>query len=61
VRFSVGAAIGEMSKDQPELVRAELESWNTKDPIIGNTYVFAARHLHSKMGGVFTAPAAPAA
>jgi 3-methyladenine DNA glycosylase AlkC len=61
VRFSVGSAFGEMGKDHPDLVRAELEGWNTKDPIISNTYTFAARHLHSKMGRVFTAPATPTA
>jgi len=54
VRFSVGVAVAEISQDFPDLVKAELEKWNTKDAFTGNTYVFASRQLHSHMGRVYS-------
>jgi 3-methyladenine DNA glycosylase AlkC len=60
VRFSVGVAVAEISQDFPDMVKAELEKWNTKDAYTGNTYVFASRQLHSHMGKVFTDQTKPA-
>jgi 3-methyladenine DNA glycosylase AlkC len=50
VRFSVGHALSEISKDFPELVAKELESWNTFYTPVRNTYLFASRHLKNETG-----------
>jgi 3-methyladenine DNA glycosylase AlkC len=55
VRFSAGRALAEISEDFPELVLKELRSWNLNHPPVKNTYQFAAKHLHSRMGVLFTA------
>jgi hypothetical protein len=54
VRFSAGRVLAEISEDFPDLVLKELRSWNLHHPPIKNTYQFAAKHLHAKMGMLFT-------
>lgn len=54
VRLSAGRALAEVSVDFPELVLKELKTWNLKSAPVKHTYSFAARHLHSKMGNLFT-------
>ena len=56
VRFSVGRAMAEISQDCPNEVMEELKSWNTRDAAIKHTYMYAAKHLQSRMGGVFGNP-----
>ena len=51
VRFSVGRALAEMSEDFPELLKAELKTWNLHYPPVKHTYMFASKHLHTEMTG----------
>ena len=53
VRFSVGRALAEVSEDFPDLVLKELKTWNLHHPPVKHTYMFAAKHLHAKMGDAF--------
>ena len=53
VRFSVGRALSEMGEDFPDLLLAELKSWNLHHPPVKHTYMFAAKNLHTDMGTVF--------
>jgi len=53
VRFSVGRALSEMGEDFPELLMAELKTWNLHYPPVKHTYMFASKNLHTEMGGVF--------
>jgi hypothetical protein len=55
VRFSAGRALAEISEDFPELVMKELRTWNLHHPPVKNTYQFAAKHLHARMGVLYTA------
>lgn len=54
VRLSAGRALAEVSVDFPDLVLKELKSWNLKSAPVKHTYSFAAKHLHGKVGTVFT-------
>ena len=53
VRFSVGRGLAEVSQDFPDEVLEEIKGWNTRDPAIKHTYMYAARHIQSRIGGVF--------
>jgi 3-methyladenine DNA glycosylase AlkC len=53
VRFSVGRALSEMGVDFPDLLMAELKTWNLHHPPVKHTYMFASKHLHTDMGTVF--------
>ena len=53
VRFSVGRALAEMGQDFPDLLLAELKTWNLHNPAVKHTYTFASKHLHTDMGTVF--------
>ena len=53
VRFSVGRALSEMGEDFPDLLMAELKTWNLHYPPVKHTYMFASRHVHTDMGSVF--------
>jgi 3-methyladenine DNA glycosylase AlkC len=56
VRFSVGRALSEMGDDLPELLLAELKTWNVKDATVKHTYMFASKNLQSPQGAsIFTA------
>jgi hypothetical protein len=54
VRFSAGRALAEVSEDFPDLVLKELKTWNLHHPPVKHTYMFAAKHLHNKMGTLYT-------
>ncbi len=54
VRFSVGHALAEISRDFPDLVSKELQRWNTALAPVKSTYVFASHNLHTTMGKVFS-------
>jgi 3-methyladenine DNA glycosylase AlkD len=45
LRKSVGNALHDIGKAHPDLVRAELKSWQTTDPKIAYTYKIAKRSL----------------
>ncbi|CAN5396937.1 HEAT repeat domain-containing protein [soil metagenome] len=47
VRESAGNALRDISKRYPELVRAELATWDRTDKAIAQTYKLAARFLES--------------
>jgi hypothetical protein len=49
VRFSVGRALAEMGEDFPELLMAELKTWNMHYPPVKHTYTFASKNLHTDM------------
>ena len=53
VRFSVGRALSEMGEDFPDLLKAELKTWNLHHPPVKHTYMFASKNLHTDMGSVF--------
>jgi 3-methyladenine DNA glycosylase AlkC len=53
VRFSVGRALQEMGEDFPDLLMAELKTWNLHHPAVKHTYMFASKNLHTDMGTVF--------
>lgn len=53
VRFSVGRALSEMGEDFPDLLMAELKTWNLHHPPVKHTYMFASKNLHNDMGTVF--------
>lgn len=53
VRFSVGRALQEMGLDFPDLLMAELKTWNLHHPPVKHTYMFASKNLHTDMGSVF--------
>lgn len=50
VRFSVGRALAEMGEDFPDILMAELKTWNLHYPPVKHTYMFASKHLHTDMG-----------
>jgi hypothetical protein len=54
VRFSAGRALAEVSEDFPDQVVKELRTWNLNQPPVKNTYQFAAKHLHGKMGMLYS-------
>jgi 3-methyladenine DNA glycosylase AlkC len=54
VRVSAGNALAEVSVDFPELVVKELKGWNLKQAWVRHTYSFAAKHVHAKVGTLFT-------
>lgn len=53
VRFSVGRALAEMGEDFPDLLLAELKTWNLHLTPVRHTYTFASKNLHTQMGLVF--------
>jgi 3-methyladenine DNA glycosylase AlkC len=53
VRFSVGRALCEMGDDFPDLLLAELKTWNLHHPPVKHTYMFASKNTHTQMGTVF--------
>jgi 3-methyladenine DNA glycosylase AlkC len=53
VRFSVGRALAEMGADFPDLLMAELKTWNLHHPPVKHTYMFASKNLHTDMGSIF--------
>lgn len=54
VRFSVGRALAEMGEDFPDILLAELKTWNLHFQPVKHTYTFASKNLHTDMGPVFT-------
>lgn len=56
VRFSVGRALSEMGEDFPDLLMAELKTWNLHHPPVKHTYMFASKNLHTDMGSIFKKP-----
>jgi HEAT repeat protein len=48
VRKSVGNALRDVSKKHKELVRTELQRWDTEDKRIGQTYKLASKFLTNK-------------
>jgi 3-methyladenine DNA glycosylase AlkC len=59
VRFSVGRALSEMGDDFPDLLLAELKTWNLHHPPVKHTYMFASKNVHAQEGSIFTNPNAP--
>jgi 3-methyladenine DNA glycosylase AlkC len=56
VRFSVGRALSEMGEEFPELLLAELKTWNLQNTSVKNTYMFASKNVQSPQGAsIFTA------
>jgi 3-methyladenine DNA glycosylase AlkC len=56
VRFSVGRALSEMGEDFPDLLLAELKTWNLNSPHVKNTYMFASKNVQSPLGAsIFSA------
>lgn len=53
VRFSVGRALSEMGEDFPDLLTAELKTWNLHHPPVKHTYMFASKNIHTDMGSIF--------
>ncbi len=53
VRFSVGRALSEMGDDFPELLLAELKTWNLHHPPVKHTYMFASKNVHAQHGQHF--------
>jgi 3-methyladenine DNA glycosylase AlkD len=51
VRKSVGNALRDISKKHKELVRIELQRWDTSNKHIAQTHKLASRFLQSKGGG----------
>ncbi|CAG9614135.1 hypothetical protein BACCIP111899_03362 [Bacillus rhizoplanae] len=43
-RKSIGNAILDISKKHQELIRKELNNWNSKEPFVLFTYQIASRH-----------------
>ncbi len=50
VRFSVGRALSEMGDDFPDLLLAELKTWNLHHPPVKHTYMFASKNVHGQVG-----------
>ena len=60
VRFSVGRALSEMGDDFPDLLLAELKTWNLHFPPVKHTYMFASKNVHSQLGSsIFSNPSGP--
>ena len=45
VRSSAGNALRDISKKHPELIRKELQSWDTSDPAVLETYKLASKFV----------------
>jgi len=56
VRFSVGRALAEMGEDFPDLLMAELKTWNLHFTPVKHTYMFASKNLSA--GGTSAYPKA---
>jgi DNA alkylation repair enzyme len=53
VRFSVGRALAEMGEDFPDLLTAELKTWNLHFTPVKHTYMFASKNQQTDTKSVF--------
>ena len=54
VRYSVGRALSEMGEDFPDMLLAELKTWNLHHPPVKHTYMFASKNVHAQESSIYT-------